>query len=539
MVSAFKSRRRGGVTATRFLFVGIILAVFGSLLLAAASPLDPDFVDDEAVDLFARATGNHTGKYVGSSCRSSDECYSKNCEDGICQRQPLGGPCFKGANCATRYCDLSDGSCRDPSHLLGVCGGDNESCSTRANGGQLVCDGNFCKLKDGAACTRDKVCLSGSCGPDKTCINTGLPPFARCEENSDCKSGQCISCFNLRDFSDCSGDDYFAYFCDRFELGHSCSDTNQCKTGVCRHGTCSPSQIGDPCKGQYTCTNGQVCSPDNRCYIPSSSSLKSAQVCTMDDQCFSKRCTHYILPRDEDGINRASTPSYNPDLLCDYLQTGESPCYSTNDCATDVCKNGTCEPAQVGEQCDVNYRCAGSSVCNWDGICYDPPKNSVSAGSPCRSDDNCLSGSCNDIGYPEITRYTLGNPRSPFQAEDTTCLPSQLGEACAATSDCVSGLTCDDSTKTCSGLALGASCTNNKVCASKTCLGGKCAISAAYNFCRADSDCFSGSCGNPDCYYGGCDGTACDPIPDGGACRTNADCIFPTSLCDAGVCVHN
>ncbi|KAK0538881.1 hypothetical protein OC835_001300 [Tilletia horrida] len=414
----FDSRRRGGVTATRFLFVGIILAVFGSLLLAAASPLDLDFVDDEAVDLFARATSNSTGKFVGLSCKSSDECYSKNCEDGICQRQPLGGPCFKGANCATRYCDLSDGSCRDPSRLLGVCGGDNESCSTRANGGQLVCDGNFCKLKDGAACTRDKVCLSGSCGPNKTCVNAGLPPDARCDGDADCQSGKCVYCQETHGFTNCMGDDYFGSFCTRFPLGHTCDVTKQCDVGVCRFGKCSSSKVGDTCVDEFTCTGDQLCSPDKKCILPTTASLKPLEHCASDKQCISQSCTHRKLYRDENGISDLFL-EYSDELICAYLSTGQSGCDSTSDCATDLCKSGTCEPAQVGEECDVSYRCAGSSVCGSDGICYNPPAHSVARHSACKSDDDCVSGTTCRTG--RTSRLSLDQPRRTIQTIETIC----------------------------------------------------------------------------------------------------------------------
>ncbi|KAK0522350.1 hypothetical protein OC835_006605 [Tilletia horrida] len=520
--------RPRGIYPSR-LVVLALLALLASVLLVAATPLDLDLGEDEAVDLFVRATANHTGKYVGSTCTSSDECYSKNCVQGTCQRQPVGGPCFKGANCVTRNCNVQTGLCRTPSLLYGVCQDSQNSCATKAYAGQLTCNGQTCKLKDGATCTQDKACLSGTCGQDKKCGKAGLPPDADCNQDSDCQSGTCAFCYELHGLADCTNDDPYhtSSFCTRFALGHSCTATNQCDRGVCRGGTCSTSQVGDACTDQYTCTGDQVCGADKKCFVPAAGSLAPAQDCGVDDQCISKRCVTSTL-----GPHTVTTG------VCDYLKAGQGPCRSTADCSTDVCKNGTCEPAQIGEECDVNSRCAGSSLCGLDGICYQAADQSVGPRGPCKTDGNCKSGRCVPNPAYSTTRLTLDDPREEFQVYERYCTPSEAGNYCDASSDCRAGLACDQSSKTCKGLAIGAACTDRMNCESQTCIDGQCASSTARVHCVVDGDCFSQQCN--DASLGSCSFECplrrCVALESGATCRVNGDCN-DISGCVSGQCV--
>ncbi|KAK0562888.1 hypothetical protein OC861_005104, partial [Tilletia horrida] len=114
----------------RSLSLALLLAI--AVGLVASQPSSVHEVDvDGHTGIFGRAT--HTGKFVGSTCTTSAECYSKNCAlvKGSttvkkCQRQPFAGPCFENANCQSRNCLLSKGICNNPSNLNGTCDGNND-----------------------------------------------------------------------------------------------------------------------------------------------------------------------------------------------------------------------------------------------------------------------------------------------------------------------------------------------------------------------------------------------------------------------------
>ncbi|KAK0538720.1 hypothetical protein OC834_000312 [Tilletia horrida] len=390
----------------------LLFAVLG--LTVTASPLDVRTGNSDALTLVVERATNHTGKFVGSKCKTNDECYSKNCVSGTCQRQPAGGPCFKNSNCQSRNCDLSNGTC------------------------------------------------SGKLLPD-----------ASCSADSDCVSNSCIDCFQTHAGLDCFHDAYRQDFCARYPLGHSCTGPNQCDEGLCKAGKCSKSKVGDSCTTQFQCTDDQVCT-NGGCQIPAKGSLRPTEQCASDSQCISGTCSPDIQYRDNYGINTGDPydADYSPPYSsCTYLNNGQSGCSSTDDCFTGVCDKGVCRAALDGEECDVNYRCV--NVCGLDGICYTPPNNySLPVPSPCSANSQCASHNCE---YHSLTRLTLSHPRTSFPSYgESGCNRGGVGRPCASKADCYPAITCDVSQGKCADRPEGSTCKANIDCNSYNCSNGKC-----------------------------------------------------------------
>ncbi|KAK0554898.1 hypothetical protein OC845_000539 [Tilletia horrida] len=141
--------------------LSITLLLASIVGLAAAQPSSVHDIDvDGSAGIFGRAT--HTGKFVGSTCKTNAECYSQYCAavggstTKKCQRQPAGGPCFKDANCASRNCRASANICITPSKTNGTCSADKDCVSG------LSCDSGKCKAKVGSKCTKTGDCMAAT-----------------------------------------------------------------------------------------------------------------------------------------------------------------------------------------------------------------------------------------------------------------------------------------------------------------------------------------------------------------------------------------
>ncbi|KAK0534085.1 hypothetical protein OC835_002810, partial [Tilletia horrida] len=310
-----------------------------------------------------------------------------------------------------------------------------------------------------------------------------------------------------------------------------CSTTASGGQLLCDRGICRLRDGAAGCSADKACLS-RVCGSDKKCASSGPGYLTATQRCNTSAQCIGKQCNNEVTPRDDIGVNEFI--QYAVAYQCQYLATGQGPCKVTADCYSDVCKDGVCKGALDGENCDMNYRCAGNSVCSItnNGTCYTPTRKQ-SAGAACKTGDQCISNRC----YQTYTyRYSLALPRRRYPEFDTFCAQSPLGGTCAATPDCEDGRTCDTNTKTCIALPLGATCSNGNQCDSSTCIQSKCARSSAYAGCDQNSDCFSNVCGTgADCYYY-CPPTHCAAVPDGGACRVDGDCRL-ASRCQNKKCV--
>jgi hypothetical protein len=228
--------------------------------------------------------GDETGVDCGGSCapcpemqacRSSADCRSQNCVEGVC-----GATCFDGirnggesdvdcgASCRAvqqhcaigKHC-LSSGDCQSLSCVAGTCvasctmdgikNGDEtdidcggscapcatgKHCSTGADCSSRVCSAGLCMARSCSDGVRNGTEIDVDCGP--TCGNF-------------CKLGQ-----TCRGWPDCGSDDCEANVCVA-----TCSDgvMNGSETGLdCGGGKCGPCPNGQPCNNDLDCAS-KIC----------------------------------------------------------------------------------------------------------------------------------------------------------------------------------------------------------------------------------------------------------------------------------------
>ncbi|KAK0543323.1 Chitinase 4 [Tilletia horrida] len=534
--------------------LGLALLFATAAVLVSATPLNTDEHGlDGSLELFARAA--NAGKYVGSACTTSDECYSKNCVEKkkgtkTCQRQPEGGPCFKDANCASRNCG-SNATCITPSKLHGECPNGDE-CGDPS----LQCDfSNYhCRTVDGYKCKKASDCVSGSPCTDNICGKSMLGPNRACNTADQCLSGGC-SLPTLCPYDDglytiCVGlTAYTGYtakgVCDRYPLGHSCVHPGDCLEGQCK-GTCTNSTVGDPCRENYQCTNGQACS-NEKCTTFADRSQYPGVDCSADIQCMSNECSQ-SYSQGSNGLwthysdSKRDGPSFNQPT-CAPIANGQGMCRNYADCSTGICSNGICKEGKAGDRCIANAQCEDDLVCSLDGVCTDPTKK-LGKFEPCKNGSQCLSTVCSDRAQRETSRPSLegiGGGSTVTVEFESVCAPSSFNKGCDKQSDCGQG-TCTNGT--CVGKARGDSCTDPSQCTSLSCTipdgktTGTCTLGAAYSACDTNADCYSNNCGTGDCFFSDpliCPPRNCQIVDQGDQCRTSADCV-PFGGCYQSVC---
>ncbi|CAD6906004.1 unnamed protein product [Tilletia controversa] len=214
----------------------LMLAVLaGSIFTAVVSATPLDF-DDEGSTVLARAGT----KYVGSTCTSNQECYSSYCKlisgttKKTCQRQPLGGPCFRGGNCATRNCDKKTSTCVP-------------------------------KKQPAEVCSFDLQCTSGRC----------LTTLINRDQNGEILEPHVVETSPKK--------------CDYLRVGQKgCVNYKSCVDGLCHNGYCVRGVDGDSCQFNYNCAG--LCGFDGKCYTPTPKAQPNGKLCLGNDQCASGYC---------------------------------------------------------------------------------------------------------------------------------------------------------------------------------------------------------------------------------------------------------
>lgn len=181
-------------------------------------------------------------------CNDDQPCTSESCQNGICVRNDLSGPCDDGEDCTT------DDVCTD-----GVCVGTQagECCS------DSECD-------DDDVCTTD-TCVAGDCISEFNTVDCddGDP----CTENDACDAGACagemVEDCCLED-GDCNDEDPCTVdTCDDDRCvftpgsGMSCDDGMICtENDMCDGGSCLGMDIADCCESDEDCDDGDACTED-------------------------------------------------------------------------------------------------------------------------------------------------------------------------------------------------------------------------------------------------------------------------------------
>ena len=238
-------------------------------------------------------------------------------------------------------------------------------------------------------------------------------------------------------------------------------------------------------------SNGETCNPD-QC-LPADTGNGCCRICA-DCQTPTQACP------DQCELN-VSTFSFDCPTACPAAE-----CRQNSDCSAAAMEPGTCvndfclAPRQVGESCDDNDDCEGAIDCE-SNLCAAPP-------TPCNNNTDCPVGTvCIEVGNVLPTDCTA---------------PSNVGDPCDDTDDCVAGLTCDGNTCKAS---FGGACSSGSQCLSGTC---------ANNLCDCGTD------GNPACTTAGesCIGGECKPQSGvGDECDTNdTDDCDQNLTCDGNIC---
>jgi hypothetical protein len=382
----------------------------------------------------------------------------------------------------------------------------------------IVCNaaGNACEK----TCTKDNQCMPGTkCFGGKCGL---LDDGKACDENSDCKSKNCVDgvCCN----SACGGSNKNdCQTCIAKEgasadgvctprTGRTCNDGNACT----KVDLCVDSPAGSVCSG----TMPTVCKPLDQCHVagvcnpangtcsnpnaPDTTPCTDGNMCTTTDQCTAGKC----VP----GAAKACP--------------APGPCQNVCDPTTGMCN----PPKPAGTKCDDGNKCTtGQDTCNAMGMCTGKAK-------VCTAQDTChLAGTCDP---------TTGVCSNPAKMPGTPCEKGNkclTGDACNAAGVCVEGTTavvcgpntckqCNEDTGTCTGANKpgdtpcddGNKCTTGEKCGGGTCKGGTAVV-----------------CQTPECQK--CDPASGVCITDaakvGMKCHDGVDCTGQEKCTAAGTCV--
>ena len=258
------------------------------------------------------------------------------------------------------------------------------------------------------------------------------------------------------------------------------------------------------------------------------------------------------------------TPNDGCELDCK-KSDGQS-CTDDGQCASGICDNGTCEPANscgngVLEGTEV---CDDGNTADGDGCDADCKK---SDGETCTGDDQCSSGICDNgtcepantcgNGVVEGTEACDDGNTSGGDGCSAACL-KENGETCTGDTQCESGIcdngtcepantcgngvvetgeTCDDGNTTAGDgceatckLSDGEQCTGDEQCDSEICHGGTCQPNnqCGNSVVESGEACDDGNTSGGD----GCSATCLKE--DGETCTDDPEC--QSGICDNGIC---
>jgi len=375
----------------------------------------------------------------GQTCSAGSECASGACVDGYC--------CGSACNKACEVCNVTPGTCTPSpkgsggrtSCGVGSCDGVQRVCSTTCTTDADCSASGFCSAgtcvatsAQGAACTRDRQCTTGSCR-DGFCCNSGCS--GACETCAKVKGasadGTCTPLPASTKPAACGG-----YACTGTSgaCAAACTTDAGCATGFyCDGSFCQKTRAqGDGCARTGQCTSGLTCA---------------------DGVCCNSAC---------DGLCQACSVANK--------ESGDAP--------------GVCGPAKIGtdpgDRCpkEDSATCGKSGVCGAGGTCALWPK-----GSACGSGISCDGGSAKG-------RTCDGLGSCVTDSAGTSCKPGTCSTtlgctfACAADTECDAKGFCDSGT--CKTRApAGRTCTADNQCEAGFCVDGVCCSTACKGVCEA------------------------------------------------------
>lgn len=330
-------------------------------------------------------------KPIGASCSAASECVSHLCEQGTCCLTACTGACRSCALPATLgTCTNVPANTVDPKAMCAV----QASASCGTNG---KCDGN-------GACQKFAIgtaCAGSTCPATGTTFTAG----SACDGNGTCVTPAAATCF--------------PYMCGLNVCKTSCTADGDCAPpNVCKSGTCGLKDDGSACGDATECKNG-FCQQGVCCHTACTGICQSCALAGTTGTC-------------SNVANGAADPgarcmdqgaaSCGTDGFCN----GAGACRkypASTPCAAPSCPTGTSTKTS-GRTCD------GAGVCQAATMSSCAPYKCNDTGTDCKA--ACTSD--NDCVGPEICdpmTNLCGNKK-------------RLGQACTATSDCLTGNFCTD-----------------------------------------------------------------------------------------------
>ena len=414
-----------------------------------------------------------------TACTTNSQCVTPfTCAANSCGLKELGASCSAGAECKSTFC--AQGVCCD-----GAC---NTACKSCTAGQLGVCSNvatgspdpaGLCAAQDPSTCGTNGKCESGAC--------------QKWLSGTLCKPATCPSTSNL------------------FTAVSSCDGGGACVTPTIS--ACFPYRCGsEACR--LTCTSDADCQPPAVCGVNGRCGLKpNGAVCGNKDECLSNFC--------EQGV------------CCGSACTGV--CKS---CALPASR-GACSNIAAGDA-DILSRCAdqGATSCGTDGRCDGSgacrlySASTVCAGASCPTNQSTQvnARTCNGLGVCQ-TATTLAC--APYVCNGTTAC---LG-ACTGDNDCLPPNICDLQTGRCGNKKrLGQACANTSECLTGNfCVDGVCCGTSTCALCQScNVGTSAGNCaftplGNPD---GRC--VANPPCGNTGACNGAGACQLAATTVSCG-----
>ncbi len=306
-----------------------------------------------------------------------------------------------------------------------------------------------------------------------------------------------------------------------------CVGDDNCGSGICREGLCVSAQCDDgvanggesgiDCGGVSSCgrcETGLGCEADGDC---------ASAVCDVEvGQCAAPGCDDGVTNGGESGIDCGGTSG------CDLCDAGFG-CTRAADCAS-----GVCDPADdlcAAPACDDGVTngtesgldCGGTSSCGLCDTGLGCMRGEDCVSGVCAADEAvCLAPSCDD-------GVANGGESGVDCGGDSSCGRCDVGAACGAPGDCVSGVCSGDvcaqpscSDAVANGVESGVDCGGGSQCP-RCGTGGACAVAA---------DCASGVCSDDVCAAPACDDGVLNGAEAEVDCGGGSSCGACAVVCD-------
>jgi hypothetical protein len=375
------------------------------------------------------------------------------CSDGACM------PCTRGASCP-----LEGKPCRSGAV---ECGGGKPECLETGN------------APDGMNCGAGMVCQQGGC---TTCMaGAGCVPMNPCHEGTlDCAGAApvCNDAARNRTAGETCGNDKVCSStgeCVACKAGMACDLADPCKVGKidCTSGApvcveTGPAAAGKSCGNNQvcsgglcvSCTEGQACTPTNKCHTGTLSCSTGTPQCTDTTRNVANGTSCGTNQVCNNGTCAACTANVSCDtgnpckLGTTSCESGTSQCRETGNapngrgCGSgQVCSAGSCVACNPNMQCQPSACKVGMTSCS-TGTSECRETGNAANGSSCGTDRVCNNGSCQNCNQGGTC--TLSNPckRGTISCSTGASVCMDAGNAsdgtgCGGTRVCIGG-TCRD-----------------------------------------------------------------------------------------------